>query len=623
MIRSLPTIWLRILLAGLVLEAPAVCRSQEPTTPQEPAQQKEGKDTKATPPTKKADKPKAGGKPKAATKADDTAKTTDQTDPKDKPKDDAKDPPDGKAPDKGDAKPDEPEKEVKEKISSFLLEPGYSDWRMRGARNKFLQYATPPKGFYLQDFRFAPVFASGAEDLFLNAKSLGQADYYTEGRLGLSYGDTMLRGSFARNRFFEPTTAFVNGSERRVDRISLRQAIGKDFALTFAYKLDDQQQVFQPPKDPLQQTTRYRDIVAGGKLGNGYLNLNFLDFSFTDRTNNLPDTTTRSVGLGYFWELTPGIGLEGAYSRSWIEQAQQPMGRLDTLSLDGDFALGPATTLDVILRQRHLDLPQVQNAFARDQRYGAFQIAHRWHGWSAQAGLKIQEAERVNGDHTYIDVPRYRTLEGKLTGRLNRQIRMTLRGSTQSADHLPDMITADTRSLAWSGRDTLQLKFDGGWPNLNGYFQYSYRQWRNASRSTSLTSHAVTAGGDWQISPTLDFFLEYSHEMWAGKGENTDFPTLDNFVPDSRVIAIGLNWSLTDRLFLSANYSDFATFNDNPFLLQDGNVHGSFLTLNGRYRFSKGYEVGLTVAPLSFRDRVFTTQDYNATVFMLTGTARF
>jgi hypothetical protein len=615
--RTVQTNWLRILMAGSLLGAAAACLSQES------APQKAGSADQAGSPAQNASRPKKDqARPDRKAQA-----SSDKKDPAAGP---AGNPKQGKADAqdkaKGDAKEkpaEEPEKETKETLPSLLVEPGYSDWGVHGSQHKFRQYATPPRGFFLPDIRFSPIFTPGAEDLFLNVKSFGQADYTAEGRLGFWYGNTLFRGLTRRNRFFEPTPALVDPGERRVDRGFIRQAITKSFSLSYVYRLDDQRQFFEPPFNPLRQQTQYQDIVAGGKLFNGYATLGFNNFSYRDRTGQLPDTTTRGVRLGYLWELTSSIGLEGAYSRSWIEQAQQNTGRLDTLSLDGDFALGPATTLDLMLRQRHIDLPQVQNAFVRDQRYGALQIGHRFHGWKLSAGARIQEAERVRGDHTSVDVPRWRTFDAKVTGRLTHEIRMTLRGSTQTMDHPPLMITSDPRSLYWSGRDTLQLKLDGGFPNLNTYLEYAYRHWRNEHRSVSLTNNAITAGGDWQVSPRADVFVEYAHEFWSGTGQIPDFPTFENFLPDSRVVTLGLNWGASDRLFFSVNYSDFASFNDNPLQLREGNAHGNFVTLNARYRFPKGYELGLLVSPWTFRDRVVPTQDYDATVFMVTGTAKF
>ena len=83
-----------------------------------------------------------------------------------------------------------------------------------------------------------------------------------------------------------------------------------------------------------------------------------------------------------------------------------------------------------------------------------------------------------------------------------------------------------------------------------------------------------------------------------------------------------LTWNLP-RLFMSASFTNFSERNDNPLLLQDGNASGSFLTLSGRYRFPRGYELGLTFAPWYYRDKVASALDYTASVVMLSGSARF
>jgi hypothetical protein len=103
----------------------------------------------------------------------------------------------------------------------------------------------------------------------------------------------------------------------------------------------------------------------------------------------------------------------------------------------------------------------------------------------------------------------------------------------------------------------------------------------------------------------------------------TAFLTLDNFLPNSRVTSLGLNWAIDRRNFLSLAFTELVTANDNPLLLRDGNYRGRFLTGVWRYRFPAGYEITLTVAPWRYRDRVVNWMDYEATIVMISGMARF
>ena len=620
--------WLRTALAGLFIVHSAACFAQDTAKPAAPAPA--GGTDKGAPADAKDKTKQAGNSAKKAPQASGAKADS-------KEGDQAKD---GKKPDKKDAKADDAKAEEEgpdadtfkgvEGSQPSLFELGYSDWGLSGSRNKFLQYATPPQGVYLREFRLRPLHMLAGTDGFLGVKSIGQPDYVGEANLGFFYGNTRLAGYLTRNRFFDPTPSLIPASERRTDRAIIRQQLWKDFSLSFTYRNDDLFKNYQEPTQPTFLNSRYRDMIAGGRVGNGYLSMKFLEWNFVshpgeDRRDVLDSTLTRALRLGYLWNVAPTLGLEGAYTRTWIYQPNAHASRLDTLLLDGDLALGSGTNLDLFLRQQHAQLPIVQNAFVRDSRYGALRVSQRVRGWTASGGLKIQEAERVRGDHTFVDVPRWTTFDGKLTGRMFQIARVTLRGSTQSLEHPPVSSTQDTRSLYWSNRDTAQLKIDlSPSPSVTAYGQWAYKHWRNDQRFTSLTNHNLTFGGDWQATPAVDFFAEYTRDMWGARGEHFDYPQLNNFVPDSQVSAIGMNWAFNPRTSLSVSYSDFATVsNDNPLLLREGNTHGSFLTINAHYTFPRGYELGFILAPWSFRDNVVQTQDYDATVVMITGAARF
>jgi len=185
------------------------------------------------------------------------------------------------------------------------------------------------------------------------------------------------------------------------------------------------------------------------------------------------------------------------------------------------------------------------------------------------------------------------------------------------------MVTTDPRQLFWDNRRFAQLKLEGGSPILNGYLILTHRRWDNDVRAVELTTNAVLLGGTWNARAQLSLFAEYAYEAWRAKSEMAAFPTLDNFVPNSRITTFGLNWAIDRRTFLSAAFTEFVTANDNPLLLRDGNYRGRFLTASLSYRFPAGYEVVLTVSPWRYRDRVVDLMDYEATVVMVSGKARF
>ncbi len=512
-------------------------------------------------------------------------------------------------------------KEEKVKPTTLLTDFGWAEWGLVGSERKFRQYATPPTGWFLRELRYAPVM--NRADASMTLKSIGQPDFSADGRVALAYGGTIWEGLVTRNKFFEPTPAFIQESQRAVDRFTIRQSITPDFAVSIKYRKDEERQFFEPPRNPENQNIRYEDVMAAGRLGNGFLNLTLANWRYEDNLHSLPDAVGKSVNVGYLWEATPKVSLETQLSRLWLQQSDVPASRMDTIAVNGDVSLTPMTDVEMQWRSRHIDMPNTQSAWVREQRTGSLKVAHRWRGWTGQVGLKVLEAERIRGDQSYVDVPQWQTWEGKLTGRLNRNLRMTARGSRQILSNQPTMITNDPSSLYWNQRDLLQLKLDGGGTEANGYMTYSYRQWHNGGRGVDLTTHEMTLGGDWQVQPALNVYSELSYNLWSGSSPATDFPTFNLFMPNSRIFVLGMNWNINERTFLSFSYSDTTTMNENPLYLPNGNIHGSYVTITGRYILPNRGELGLVIAPWYYSDTVTNALNYNAATVLLTATARF
>ncbi len=504
------------------------------------------------------------------------------------------------------------------------IEVGFSNWGLDGNQNKFRQYATPTKSLFLRSIRYTPTFRFPSSDAGqLTLKGLGEDDYRIEGSLDTLFGRARLEFSINRNRFYDATQLLVGESEREIEEGAFKYLLTNDFALSVRYRMDRQDRIFESPKLPYYQRTRYWDAVAEGKLGDSQLSLGYADWRYFDRTDIRPDISVKRWNFRYMWEPNLNFGLEGGVARFSVKQPGRPDSDVDSLTLNADWALSPFTDLSLHLRRDKLDLPAVQNAWVRERRIGVANLTHRWRGWTFNFGFRQQEAERIRKDQSFVDTPRWRTFEVRLSGRVAPQWRLTLRGSTQHLTHPPTMVTTDPRQLFWDDRRFAQLKLEGGSTVLNGYLTLTHRRWENDVRAIELTTNSVTVGGSWQASDRLNFFAEYAYEAWKAKSEMTEFPTLDNFVPNSRVTTIGLNWAVDKRTFLSAAFTEFVTNNDNPLLLRDGNYRGRFLTASLRYRFPAGYEIALTVAPWHYRDRVVDLMDYDATIVMVSGSARF
>jgi hypothetical protein len=543
-------------------------------------------------------------------------------------KDDQKKPDEAK-PDQ--AKPDEKKDEAKAaeevkpgKPQPFRITLGAAGYDVSGNFRKFRQYATPSRGILLEELRYQPESVDPRNNAFFTIKAPGQQDYLLAGAADLFYGYTQLRGDWRQNRFYQPTPTIEDPSDRKVQDGTIKQYLNRSFYLSVRYRMDEQNDFFETPHDPLRQRARYSDAVANGKLGPGRLSLSYSDWRYFDRTGTIKDSTIDRWQARYMWEPTQTIGLEALFSQSTISQPESPDSHVQTIGLAGDVQLGPATTMVLGYQQDNFNYPVVQSAWVREQRVAEGRIIQRWRGWTGMFGIRSKEDDRLRGQQNFVDVPNWLQFEGRINGRLNRNLRLTIRGFTEDMSRQPPMITDDPDPLTWSNRSFAQIKLDGMANTVGYYVIGSYNRRENAARSIGITNRSVTAGANWDATPGFSTFLEYTYDAWwANGGEPGQNQSLDLFAPNNTLIVAGFGWTITPNDYLWAAYTDFRTQNDNPLLLRDGNVRGRFLTLNFRHQLPRGAEVGLTIAPWNYRDRVLQTMDYSATVVMLTGSTRF
>lgn len=521
------------------------------------------------------------------------------------------------------APPESPEAPLPPPPKPVSIDLGWSWWNVDGNSAKFRQYATPPNSRFLRELRYISPFWRTGDNLRLQLWSPTEDDYRLEGNLSFAFGATRIEAWTTRNRFLTPVPETLPISERSVTESFIKQSLTPDFAVFVRYRQDGQNHYVESPRTPLLQNTRYWDAVAEGRLGNGQLSIGYTDWRYFDRTNTFPDTGMERWHARYLWEVNPTLAIEGGFARMQIRQQNRPHSQMETLNLASDITLSSATELALAFRQDKISLPVVQNAYLRERRSTSALLLHRWNRWSLQMGVREREAERVRADHSFVDVPRWWTVEGRLWGRLSKQLRLTVRGWDERLNNPPTMLTADPRSLYWDNRRFAQVKLDGGTEVLNGYLAYTYRRWANGARAVALNLSGVTLGGTWTPNDKLSLFAEYASEAWTARSEVTQFPTLENFVPNSRVSTVGLNWNIDSRATLSLSYTNFVTDNDNPLLLRDANTEGRFFTANLTYQLPSGYEITLTVAPWSYRDEVVSLMDYDTHLVMLSLSGRF
>ena len=518
------------------------------------------------------------------------------------------------APAQEEAKPGKPRQ--------FRLELGLGTWGLTGNEPKFRQYATPPKGLFLSEFRYSP-FPTNRNYNLATLKGFGATDYRGDAALMFENGKTQFEGSFDRHKFIDPTPAIIDESQRRAEEIYLKQFVAPGISLSSRYRMEQQDVNFDIPGLPLHQRTRYADLLAGGRVGPGQLRLGLVDWRYFDRTEQSFDTKVTRYQLSYLWEITRNAGVEAAIARVRVRQPGVETINSSVFSLVGDLAAGPNTDLILGYHRDTSERGVTQNAYAREQRMATARVVHRWNRWSGQLSLQGRDVERVRGDQTFVDVPSWFTVEGRVSGRIRDNLRVTVRGYNQSLSDAPPSVTTDNRPLMFSDRRFAQVRLDGGRPDLNGYLTYTHRSWDLDARSVNVNANLFTIGGNWEANPTLSVFAELTRENWGGKTEIVDFPTFGTYAPDSSVVSLGANWTFDPATFLSANITSFTSENDNPIRERNGNTSGTFITLNARRRLSATNEIGLIIAPWFYRDKVVGAMDYDARVFMVTGSARF
>jgi hypothetical protein len=503
-----------------------------------------------------------------------------------------------------------------------LLTLGYENLDLSGSSNKFFQYATPPQGLFLDELRYVPFTPVGNVGV-VDVRAFGEADYRDYLQYDYLPNWTEFEGLMTHSQFFDGTPQIVNPSERAVQQFAIEQRLGENFLLSTHYRMDQVDDSFDIPLDPLHQRTRYNDVVASGQFARGFVNLTFSDWHYFDRTQLLPDTDVKRWQEDYERSIGPQT-LGEQFRWLAISQAGQPDAHIEIASLSDDVAIGDSSDASLVLRQDRISEPVVQNAYYREQQSATTRVSGAWATGNASVGLQERSAQRVRADHTYVDVPEWQTVLGRVSQRLGDSWHLSLRGSMQNLWKAPVMDTDDSDDLLWSNIQDAEARVDGDNDTISGYVSWAYhRTANNSARSTRVTQDLWSAGGNWQATPKISVSGDISYEKWLADNPSAMFPILANFMPANEIASVGVNCVASPRLFFTVNYSGWLTWNDNPLLLQDGNTTGTFLTLQANYRSLKGQEFGLTISPWAYHDSLVDQLDYQATVAEVTVSTPF
>lgn len=495
------------------------------------------------------------------------------------------------------------------------IELGWSDWGLHGSDAKLRQYATPPRGFFLRALRYE----LPATRLLLQGG--GDRDTRGDTFAHLLKGQLMLQAQHARSRFTDPAGVPSPGSERRNEEASLRYLLTPDFALTVRFRNDMLRRQFASAHAPYDQTAQGWDITAEGAAGAGRLSLQYTRSRYRDRTSTRPNLTLQRWQAGYLWEPTTTLGLEAVWSEARFEQAQRPVSRVQNLTLFTDWTPSATTEVGLMLQREQLNLPVVRNAWTRERRMGALNLVRQFGAWRLQIGIRRQAIDRWDRDQERLEPIQREGIEARLSGRLSRQMRLSLYGMSQrwsrQASAEPGAI------LFWSRREIARLNLDSGFTNGYLYLTLSRQRWLNEPHATRLRSDQLLIGGVYQLRAGLTLIAEHRVERWQAAGGMNGLIGLSRFLPDTRSSVVGLQWMSGARRSANLLFTHFVSSTDNPLLLPDGNTEGWFLTLSLRYALPNGSAWSLTIAPWRYQDRVDSRLDYRLSLFALSWSTPF
>lgn len=516
------------------------------------------------------------------------------------------------------------EEQSKPKPPQILtLDVGVAGPQISGLSAKLREYSSPPTGIYLRELTLQPARFPFNGSGLLTLRGYGSDDIRADLLLAFQGDKTQFSYSADRLRFIGNTPQVVPTSSRRTDELVLRQRIAPGFALTWQYGTLNVNRYFEAPREAERWRGRVWSVRASGNVGQGAIGVAISDTRFYDRMLALPDTSMQQWTAYGVWSPGETADVQGSVTGTSFERSGKGVGRVHEVALAGTSSLGNVGDLTLRGVVEHSRWPEMEGAYVRDRRMAEAGFQTRVGTMGLRLKWQYREAERVRGDSSYLDVPKWTTASGRLSGRIGRFLRLTVRGSMERMWQRPQMVTEDTRSAIWDGRDALSAELATVGEALNGYVSWSYQRRGNTVRGTNVTSGVASAGATWSVAPRLELFGEVAYETWRGRSEVTAYPTLGNFMPDSRVTSLGLSYAVTPRTFFWAGYTDTATNNDNPLLLRDGNTRSQYFTVSLRHRFGAGEELSLSVAPWTYRDTVDSTMNVTATTVVLSAIGRF
>lgn len=469
------------------------------------------------------------------------------------------------------------------------------------------------EGLGLHELRFFGPWGEKNPYFLLGLKGDPSKDMALEAALALCDGQMLLKGYRTRNSNNGYDLVDVGLSQDDITRFTADRQLGPNLGAFYLYDSRSRDQSFPGPRPNGVIKTHTNAVGVGGNLLNGRAGITYSDSRTNDYKGTQPGTVRKSWDLNYAGQFS-GLGLEGSYGYTRIEQSGWKSSSITSMALRGEYDLGPNTNLQFHFGRDDLDIPITQNATVQKRFSTGVRVNQKlFNKWNLQVGYTRKESERLRANHTFVDVPKSNVWDARLTGRLTPYARLTARLRWDDLVASAGYQTPDPRQLQWDDNVLFQAKLDGGTDLLSYYAVYTYRFRQNRTRETEINWNNWTVGGSYQFTPTLSGFLELSQDSLLAGGAESGGVRLDDFFPSSRSIAAGLTWVRDENMSLSTSLN----------LYETNNSRYSQLNLNYRRRLSPDHELELMFSPWRFDDRLYDVTGYKATLASARMTIRF
>lgn len=547
------------------------------------------------------DAPADGGPVQSAVQNSDQ-KAGDQNPPADQEKKDEQNP--------GDDEKAEPEPRVK--LNSVTL--GYTSRRLSGDARRLNQFGNVPQGFAIDELSLFSPWTPTAPYGRLVVRSLFDEDYLVMGQGIFLDGRLNFKGSYVRRGYFDVAIGPTNESSDKIADFTLQASIAPNLGAYLTYRNSERNLEFAPPKGPFQNKTKTITTGIGGKFFGGYGEFNYADRRFEDPFGFQPTTEQRTFSGSYSMDVGSvlNLGVNGSFSR--IMQVGRADSTVKNWGFGGTLDLGERTYLTFDLNRQDIELPNILNSYDRKRLNTSARLVHRQGGWLTQFGFRHRENERVRKDHTFVDVPAWNTYDVKISGKLSKEARLTLRGSWDDLLRSAVPQTLDTNQLIYDDQAMIQAKVDGGTDSTSAFVAYTYRFRQNKQRGMEFNWHNISIGGSQVLSATALGYAELSFDRFSAKS-NGDIPLtgLNDYFADSATFTIGFDLTASDKDHFAASWNTYST----------NNVYGSDISVNYRRTISSDQSMELTLAPWRQDDRLFGFNGYRATIFSAKFTVKF